>query len=291
MMPLALVLGFVVGSGLAVTLAAAAPAPHVDPHAALKHTTGAPTHRSAGLVGGTAARLAERARTSRHPWLAIPEADLDVLERTAQHYLARRLYAGAAGLTAGAGIGVFTVILDLLPPAVAVLGALAGAAAGGMWPYFAVREAAAARRDGYRRVLAVYLDLVAQERSAGRAATPALREAAESSDHPLLRRIRATVASAHRHGRTPWDALRALGRRMRLPELVDVADLADTAADGAAIATSLRTHATALRHAALAADTAEANSRSERLTIPVSLLMVGVLGLVLYPTAAHLLTT
>lgn len=287
MMSLALVLGLLVGAGLAAMLVAAAPAPRLDLHAALHQATASPPSKPSGLITA----LAARAHSWQHPCLVVPTADLDLLEQTAQHYLARRLHLAITGLAVGAVLSLLALNLDLLPAALAVFAALGGAGVGWMWPYLAVRQAAAARRDAYRRVLAVYLDLVAQERSAGRAATPALREAAEASEHPLFRRIRATVASAHWHGNTPWEALRVLGSRIQLPELVDVADLADTAAGGAAIATSLHTKATALRHAALAADTAQANARSERLTVPVSLLMVTVLGLVLYPTAAQLLTT
>ncbi|WP_263249579.1 pilus assembly protein TadB [Saccharopolyspora rosea] len=231
MISLALVLGLVVGAGLATMLVAAAPAPRLDLHAALHQATASPPSTPSGLI----AALAECAQTWRHPWMGVPTADLDLLEKNAQHYLARRLHLALAGLAAGAVLSLLAANSDLLPTALTVVGALGGAAIGWMWPYVAVRQTAAARRDAYRRVLAVYLDLVAQERSAGRAATPALREAAEASEHPLFRRIRATVTSAHRHGNTPWEALRALGSRIHLPDLVDVADLADTAAGGAAI--------------------------------------------------------
>lgn len=292
MLPLAAFLGVLAGTGLAVGLAGGAPAGRIDLPTALHRTThraGRPDTTEPGAT--TAARLTSRARHFRHPWLGLPEADLDLLELSAERYLTRRLRAAALGAAAGAGLGALGITSHLLPAAVAVVCTFVGAAAGAMLPYVHVRDTAARHRDLARRVLAVYLDLVAQERSAGRAATPALREAAEASDHPLFLRIRATVTRAHRLGHTPWDALRDLGERLRVPELVDVADLADTASDGAAIAASLHTKAASLRHAALADDTTNANARSEQLTIPVALLMLAFLGLLLYPTTVALLTT
>ena len=289
MIALAALLGLGTGTGLAAAVLAATPAVRLDPPTTGDQPDTSSPPRPAGLVAGTAARLAGHAGVRRHPWLALPTADLDLLEQRPQSYLAHRLRSAVVGLAAAAALGALAVASGWMPPAVVVLAALAGAALGGMWPHIQLREAAAARRDAYQRALSTYLDLVAHERAAGRAATPALREAAEVSNHPLFCRIRTAVASAHRHGHTPWQALRDLGTRIQLPELVDIADLAETAADGAAIATSLHTKADSLRHTALTRDIAEANSRSERLTVPVSLLLISVLGLVLYPTLAQLL--
>ena len=292
MIPFGVVLGVLSGIGLATGLFALAPASRVDLPAALhRATTHQPVPPSTGRCWPRAARLAGWAQRCPHPWLGVPDTDLDLLDISPEQYLLRRLRGAALGLTGGIVLAAVGLMTGLVPVVVSVVCALVGAAAGGMLPYFQLRDAAAQRRDAYRRVLAVYLDLVAQERRAGRAATPALREAAETSDHPLLLRIRATVTQAHRLGHTPWDALRDLGTRLAVPELVDVADLADTAADGAAIATSLHTKAASLRHAALADDTTTANARSEQLTIPVALLMLAFLGLLLYPTTAALLNT
>ncbi|MCA1229547.1 pilus assembly protein TadB [Saccharopolyspora sp. 6M] len=289
MMPLALLLGLTLGTGLVLAFAAMLPAAPLRLDAALDQITTRTDETSDPRL--LTARLARRAANARHPWLGLPTADLDLLERTPQQYLAQRVRGAALGTAIGTGIGLLASITGVPPTPAVILGVVGGAGLGGMLPYFQLRDAAARRREDYRRVLAVYPDLVAQERNAGRAATPALREAAELTEHPLFLRIRATVAQAHRLGHTPWDALRNLGDRLRLSELAEVADLADTAADGAAIATSLHTKAASLRHAALATDTADAHSRSERLTLPTSLLMLAILGLVLYPTLAQLLTT
>ncbi|MBK0870213.1 pilus assembly protein TadB [Saccharopolyspora sp. HNM0986] len=287
MIPLAVTCGLALGAGLAAAFTYCLPRARLDLPAALHHVTNTADHEP--TRPNVVPWLSARTQRCQHPWLRPPDADLNLLELSTEHYVARRLRAAALGLTAGAALGALGLVVNLLPAVVAVLCAVTGAASGGMLPHLQVRETATERRKSYRRVLAVYLDLVAQERSAGRAATPALREAAETSDHPLFRRIHATVTHAHRLGNTPWDALRDLGDRLQVAELTDVADLANTAADGAAITTSLHTKATALRHAALTDDTTRANSRSEHLTVPATVLIVAFLGLALYPAISPLL--
>lgn len=286
---LALVAGTSLGTGLVLALLATLrPAP-LDVAAAWQHlsTRTCATPIPAGWHGHTQHLLA-RAEHLQHPWLGLPTSDLELLELTPADYLTRRLRGACGGLATGALAGVGLYAMGLGVPVV-VLGVLTTTAGGALLPVFTVREAAASVREEYRRALAAYLDLIAQERTAGRAPTHALREAAAVGEHPLFLRVHATLAHAHRIGQTPWHALREIGQRLDVVELVDVADLAETAADGAAVYASLTTKAAALRTAAVTTDKAEANARSERLTLPTSLLMLGFLLLVLYPTAAHLL--
>ncbi|MGW4394909.1 hypothetical protein ACWEHA_06415 [Amycolatopsis nivea] len=76
---------------------------------------------------------------------------------------------------------------------------------------------------------------------------------------------------------------------MAVAELEDLADIVAAAADGAAIYRTLLAKSAALRAAALAADKADANSRSQRLALPVALLLIAFLLLVLYPAVNRLL--
>ncbi|MFD2400004.1 type II secretion system F family protein [Prauserella oleivorans] len=160
-----------------------------------------------------------------------------------------------------------------------------------MVPPLAVADDAATRREEFRSAVIAYLDLVAQERMAGRAAAQALSEAADVFDGWAFTRIRGTLAHAQRAGHLPWEALTRLADRMSSPELADVADIASTAADGAAVHATLTAKATGLRRAALATEKAAANTRSQRLTLPVTLLLLGFLLLVLYPAVIRLFTT
>lgn len=289
-----------VAFGLALTLAIAAvarPAPLHLPAALARldahtHTPPDPDIEAPGRWEKLLIPLAARAARTTNRWWGIPAADLDACEITPTRHVARRLaWAGggaalAAALVAVAAVGGFGVPAVLAPAAI-----LAGAAAGSVVPVLDVTETARTRRAQFRQAIAAYLDLVAQERAAGAAAGPALLDAASVSDAWPFRRLRATLIRAQHAGQPPWEALTDLANRMRVPELADVADIAATAADGAAVYTTLTAKATGLRRATLSVDKAAANAASQRLTVPVTLLLVGLLLLVLYPALIRLLDT
>ncbi|MFD9964001.1 type II secretion system F family protein [Amycolatopsis sp. NPDC058986] len=292
----AAVLGGIAGIVGVCVLAALLPAAPVNVAAAVaelderttRHANGAPARsRWAGGVQ----RVAGYSARSSNRWWGIPTADLDVLEDTAQRYVARRLaWAARASAAAGALAGVAWAGGISLPSTVVVLVVLGAAAAGSAVPILAVAEDAARAREQFRRATAAYLDLVAQERATGRAPSQALAEAAAVGDSWVFARINRTLSRAMRAGHTPWDALARLGQRMGVVDLADLADILATAADGAAIYTTLITKASSLRSAALAADRADANRRSQRLALPVSLLLVAFLLLAIYPAFIRILT-
>lgn len=282
-LPLAAFVGALLGIGLAAGVrSVVGPAP-MGLQAALHHLAHPTAQR------GRLDWLIQRAQHAGHPWLAIPEADLDLLEQTPRSYVSSRvtwaLSCGFAGLVL-AGVFVAAGTVPVLVAPVLVLGC---AGAGAWVPVWRTRDAARHARSDSRQVLAVYLELVAQERAAGQAPGPALHEAAALADHPLLQRLHYTLVRAENHGYSPWDALRGLGEQIRLDELVTVADLATTAADGAAIYASLTAQVASLRATTTTEDKAEANARTEHLTLPITALMAGFLLLALYPTVARLL--
>lgn len=295
--------GVAVGLAAACTLAALArPAPldlTETLHRLISTTTSAhvPDRSDAGRRNrATVERLLERPaqRMQRSPnrWWGIPARDLAILDVSPARYLARRL-------TWAAGAACFAVLLvaaatigGLAPTAViAALAVVAAILAGQSVPVLAVAEDAEARREEFRRAVAAYLDLVAQERASGAAPAQALSDAVQVADSLPFRRIDAALRRAERAGITPWSALADLGARVGVPELGDLADIAASAADGAAVYTTLTSKAAGMRRAALAADRARANANSQRLALPVTVLLLAFLLLVLYPAVVRLLTT
>ncbi|KAA9159431.1 pilus assembly protein TadB [Amycolatopsis acidicola] len=235
--------------------------------------------------------LARYSARSSNRWWGIPAADLDVLDQTAERYVARRLiWAGGAMIVAGALVGLAWFGGVAFSGTIVALVLVVAAAVGSAVPVLAVHEDATRAREEFRRATAAYLDLVAQERATGRAPSQALGEAADIGDSWVFARINRTLGRAMRAGHTPWEALSRLGKRMGVLELADLADILAAAADGAAIYTTLIAKASALRAAALAAEKADANSRSQRLALPVALLLVAFLLLVMYPAMIRLMT-
>jgi Flp pilus assembly protein TadB len=233
--------------------------------------------------------LAVRAARSGNRWIGLPSAELDTCEMTATRHLSRRLAwaAGAAG-AAGALVALAALLGLGLPTAIVPLLVLGAAVAGSAVPVLELAETARKRRAEFSTALAAYLDLVAQERAAGAATGPALLDAAAVSPSWPFRRLHGALLRAQHTGQPPWEALAELGERLHVPELGDVADIAATSADGAAVYTTLTTKAAALRRATLAADKAAANVATQRLTPPVTLLLVGLLTLVLFPALIRL---
>ncbi|GAA3570650.1 hypothetical protein GCM10022222_63450 [Amycolatopsis ultiminotia] len=290
----AAILGALAGSALVcLILALMRPAPvnlaaavaALDDRAAHDTDPAVPDSRRAARMR----RLARYAARSSNRWWGVPAGDLDVLDQTAERYLTRRL-AWAAG--AAAAVLAVTVLAWAggigVPGPVTALAVLAAAVEGSVVPVLAVRGDADRAREEFRRATAAYLDLVAQERATGRAPSQALGAAAVG-DSWAFAPISRTLGRATRAGHTPWEALSRLGKRMDVVELCDLADILATAADGAAIYSTLIAKASALRSAALAADKTDANSRSQRLALPVAVLLVAFLLTAMYPALTRLL--
>lgn len=290
--------GAAIGLAIACAVAVIArPAPirltaalaRLDAHTRLNATNEDATR---GHVERLLVPLAARAARSSNRWWGIPDRDLDACGLTATRYVARRATWAGAGVSVAVAFWLILLAAGISVPAAGVVIAIgAGGVLGSVVPVLDVAETAAKRRDEFRRAIAAYLDLIAQERASGAAAGQALIEAARVADSWPFQRMHATLVRAEHAGDTPWDALTRLADRMGVPELGDVADIAATAADGAAIYTALTAQAQGLRRATIAADKAGANSRSQRLALPVTLLLIALLLLVIYPAFIRLLAT
>ncbi|WHT20213.1 pilus assembly protein TadB [Crossiella sp. CA-258035] len=291
---LVVALGVCAGLALASLIAAVAPPAQVNLVVAMTRaqdllaqpdTTEAHSQRQRWWPGTVLAVLAERSTNSTSRWWGAPAVELELLQRTVTRYIAARLgWALVAGVTA-----VLTgTVLDADVLAVTVL-AGASAVGGSLIPAARVRQAAGAARAEFARTLASYLELVAQERAAGAAATPALVQAASLGSGWVFTRIRDILTSARRTGTPVWDALAQWGQRFQVPAMAELADIVATAADGAAVYTTLTAKATALRHAALATDREKANRRSETLVGPLACLLIAFMILIIYPLFARIL--
>ncbi|MCO1575190.1 pilus assembly protein TadB [Crossiella sp. SN42] len=291
---LAVALGVCAGLALALLIAAVAPPAQVNLVIAMTRaqdrlaqpdTTEVHPQRQRWRPGTVLAVLAERSANSTCRWWGAPVVELELLQHTMTRYVAARL--GWAAL-AGATVVLTGTVFDADALAVVVL-AGAGAVGGSLIPAARVRRAAGAARAEFARTLASYLELVAQERAAGAAATPALVQAASLGSGWVFTRIRGILASARRTGTPVWDALSAWGQRFQVPAMAELADIVATAADGAAVYTTLTAKAAALRHAALATDREEANRRSEALVGPLACLLIAFMVLIIYPLFARIL--
>jgi tight adherence protein C len=279
--------GLLVGLGLVVAVRALRPAaPSLT--AALDQLSAEPTVISPSVpVSSTRDRwewLPPSAAAALDGHLGVPDADLKILGWSRHQLAARKLTLALAGFLAPSVLGVVLVFFGLgaylvFPVAIG----FAIAAVGWFLPSQEARELATKARADFRTNLEFFLTLVAGERRARGSVEQALEEASAVSGSMPFVRMRQSIRRATLAGRKPWADLRALGDELELADLRNLADIAASAADGAAVYNTLLATARTLRHAELSDQRAEANQVSERMSRPLALLVFGLTLFVLVP--------
>jgi tight adherence protein C len=221
--------------------------------------------------------------------LGVSDADLKIIGWSRSQLAARKLTLAMAGLLAPsllsvvlllAGLGTFAAFLVVIGLAVGTVAWLL--------PTQEARELAVKARKEFRTNLEFFLTLVAGERRARGSVEQALEEVSEISDSMPFVAMRRAIRRAMLSGQKPWRDLRALGDELKVTELRNLADIAEVAADGAAVYNTLLATARTLRHAELSDARTEANEVSERMSRPLALLVFGLTAFVLVPFALRM---
>jgi Flp pilus assembly protein TadB len=224
-------------------------------------------------------------------WLRPASRDLRVIGRSAAEHLARTvalvavalLWAPATfGLIALGGVDV-TWVLPLWVSI--VLGAVALVV-----PALEVRAEAAERRRSFRHALGCFLDLVAVRLAGGAGVDSALAGSAAAGDGWAFAELRQALTDARLRGEPSWNGLAHLGEAIGVGELQELAASAGLAGDeGARVRVSIAAKARAIRMRGLADAEGAAQSASERMSLPVVLLMTGFIVFLGYPAVAAVL--
>lgn len=217
--------------------------------------------------------------------------DLRVIGRSPAEHLARTvalvavalLWAPATfGLMALGGVGV-TSVLSLWVSLVLGVVAL-------VVPTLAVRAEAAERRRSFRHALGCFLDLVAVRLAGGAGVDSALAGSAAAGDGWAFAELRQALTDARLRGEPSWNGLARLGEEIGVGELQELAASAGLAGDeGARVRVSIAAKARAIRMRGLADAEGAAQSASERMSLPVVLLMTGFIVFLGYPAVAAVL--
>lgn len=253
--------------------------------------------RAAGPASGPAPRPTDlRGRVGRRiaafyleqGWeMRSLRADLAVLDRSWEGFLATKILLAASGLVFGPFL--FAIVWQLgfgVSPIVPVWLALACAALFFFLPDVEVRRDAADKRKDLRRVIGAYLDLVAMNLAGGRGLPEALMAAAEISDGWALVRIRSCLADARITGISQWVALGRLGAELGVEELQDLSvALGLVADDGAKVRESLASRAETMRHRELAEIEGSAGENSQSMLVAQLMLAAGFLVFLIFPAA------
>ena len=161
---------------------------------------------------------------------------------------------------------------------------------GTLVPNLVLASEARVRRRSFNHALSAFLDLVAVNLAAGRGVEGALDTAAGSGRGWAFGELRQALYRAKVMGETPWSGLDLLGVELGVPDLRELAASVSLAGDnGAKVRTSLAAKAQALRVKGLAEVEAAAQSASERMSLPVILLLCGFVLFIGFPAIARVL--
>jgi len=239
------------------------------------------------LVGQPLARTGLAARLSQRLG-----RDLRVTGQRADQVLAKQVACGFVGvLWAPATVALMAlggVSTSFILPlwCSAVLGT-----AGTFVPVLSLKVAAAERRRGFRHAFSCFLDLVAVRLAGGAGVESALSTSAHAGHGWAFAEIRQALAEARLMGEPPWTGLARLGTELGVSELGELAASVTLAGDeGARVRGSIAAKARAIRTRGLADAESAAQSASERMSLPIVLLMLGFVVFLGYPAVMQVLT-
>ena len=199
--------------------------------------------------------------------------------------MVRHAYEKMLAATVGASLPLLMAAVlaaAAVPVPIAAIGTATFAlcVAGFFYPDLPLAEQVEQRRRAFRHAFSAYLDLVTIALAGGAGIESALEGAAEAGDGWAFAEIRRALRRARLTRRTPWDAFNDLGAALGVHELQELAASISLAGDhGARVKASLVAKADALRASQAAALEVDAESRTEKMIVPV---VVMVLGLVLF---------
>lgn len=248
---------------------------------------------AAGAQGGMR-RLGDRLEVlaAERGWrFGRVRADLAIMNRTLGGFLAGKVVLGLSlFLLAPVLWSLLRVASIGVGPAIPALAAILLGALGFFLPDLVLRSEAAERRREFRRVVGIFLDLVAMNLAGGRGLPEALLSASTISEQWALVRIRQALANARLFGTTPWAALGELGKDVDLEELRDLAAALSLAADdGAKIRQSLSARAATLRRRELADSEGDAGERSQSMLVAQLVICLAFMLFLSYPAVSALL--
>ncbi|MDR2985452.1 MAG: type II secretion system F family protein [Nocardiopsaceae bacterium] len=232
-------------------------------------------------------------RTAGEGTLRLPRQQLELVGRSPAAHLGRKLGLALYGLL----LPVLSVSLANLagypfPFAIPAIAGVGLAVAFWFVPDLQLQQQAVEAREDFRYAVKAYLRLVQLERAADAAPTQALRRAAEVGEGWVFSKIRDTLTRADLEGISPWEALKRLSVELDVPELGAPADIIAIAGEeGAAVGDTLGAQAKSLSGALVTSAKAKANMASEKMVMPVAMLVLIMTVYIGYPALSRIMAS
>jgi Flp pilus assembly protein TadB len=190
---------------------------------------------------------------------------LRIVGTSVDRHVGRKAAGALLGLLLPGLVGGWLSWLTGVPVALPALLGIVGAAVGFVLPDLLLRQRDQAVTEDATEALLTFFDLVTLERLANLSGTQALRSAANASSATVFVAIRDALERARLEQRAPYGELQRLGEELRLPALVDIADVMRLDETGASLSGTLRARVRELRDAHLNRLKVEASAVSERM--------------------------
>lgn len=290
----ALLLGILIGVGLVVLFDGMRPRPPALAKALRSLHRPTVRFRSSGV--GQQSRLtqtlgARLANTGFGKGLSSSSAqDLRVLNRTPEEHMARvAVFALVGFFFAPLATMTLRIVGIKLPFVLPLWLGLGGAAALSASALFGLKSEAENRRRAFRHALSAFLDVVSVSLAAGKGVESSLETAAEAGEGWAFAEIRRALLESRLAGETPWVGLGNLGEELGVNELNELAASTALAGDeGARVRQSLQAKGSSIRQRGMAETQAKAEAATERLALPIVLLLMGFLVFLGYPAMARI---
>ncbi|MFD8416900.1 type II secretion system F family protein [Streptomyces sp. NPDC059650] len=232
-------------------------------------------------------------RTIGEGTLRLPRQQLELVGRSPAAHLGRKLGLALYGLL----LPVVCVSLASLagypfPFAIPAIAGIGLAVVFWFLPDLQLRQQAVEAKEDFRYAIKAYLRLVQLERAADAAPTQALKRAAEVGHGWVFAKIRDTITRAELEGISPWEGLKRLSVELDVPELGAPADIISLAGEeGAAVGDTLGAQARSLSGALVTSAKAQANQASEKMVMPVAMLVLIMTVYIGYPALSRIMAS
>ncbi|GAA2686018.1 MULTISPECIES: type II secretion system F family protein [Actinosynnema] len=243
---------------------------------------------------GWAARLGRPAVAPLRA-LGLPGArltrDLAVIGRSSSAHLAEKAVFAVAGLLLPALLTMLLALCGADPGAgFPLLCGLLLAVVGFVLPDLRARALASRLREDFRHALSAYLDLVWITVAGGAGVDSALGGAVAVGRGWAFERIRRALDTSRLTRTAPWTPLRELGEELDVVELVELAaSVSLVGTEGAKVRSSLAAKASAMRNRQVIEAERQAQAATERMSLPVVLLLLGFLAFIAHPAVTQVL--
>lgn len=213
-------------------------------------------------------------------------------DRTSGQHALEKLVGAVGGMLGVLLIGTGLTVAGVAPPPIVLIVFAIGVGVGGfLFPDWSLREEAERRRRAFRHALSSYLDLVNVILAGGGGIETSLHAAADAGDGWAFAAIRRSLDRARLTNRSPWDTFAALGVELGINELRELSASVELAGrQGSRVNASLAAKADSLRSHQIAETEAAAEAATERMTIPVAVLLLGFLVFIAYPAVQQITT-